>query len=170
MLTAELKPSFKEVKVRLNGKTEVKCRVFKTMKIDLQPFLETFIQDLKAKGVAFVPKRIDEKSLSELPESLVFNSIGLGARAVFGDAKMKGIKGHLIEFRNPDPEKYDFLMKANIGKQIVTYYMHDSRIILGLTREAVDDCKVEQEKVNALLASHQQVLEKYGLSPTLPKL
>lgn len=99
-------------------------------------------------------KRIDEKNISELPETLIFNSIGLGAREVFGDSKMKGIKGHLIEFRNNNPEKYDYLMKANIGKQVVTYYMHDSRIILGLTRESVDDCKVEQEKVNTLLTSH----------------
>ena len=78
----------------------------------------------------------------------------MGAKEAFGDTKMKGIKGHLNEFRNSNPEKYDFLMKANIGKQVVTYYMHDSRIMLGLTREAVDDCKVEQEKINTLLASH----------------
>lgn len=63
MLTVELKPSFKEIKVRLNGKNEVNCRVFKTMKIDLQPFLEAFIQDLKTKGVIFVNKKIDDKSL-----------------------------------------------------------------------------------------------------------
>lgn len=154
VLTAELKPTFKEIKVKLNGRTEVNCRVFKTFKIDLQPFLETFIQELKAKGVTFVSNKIDQKNLTELPEGLIFNSIGLGAREAFGDSKMKGIKGHLIEFRNPSPEIYNFLMKANIGKQVVTYYMHDSRIMLGLTREEVDDCKVDKEKVATLLTAH----------------
>jgi hypothetical protein len=61
-------------------------------------------------------------------------------------------------------------MRANVGKQMVTYYMHQSRIILGLTREDVYDCKVDPAKVQHLIDSHQKVLEKFGLTSHLPKL
>jgi len=47
---------------------------------------------------------------------------------------MKGIKGHLLEYKNTNTNKYDYILKANIGKQSIRYYMHASRIILGLTR------------------------------------
>jgi len=49
---------------------------------------------------------------------------------------MKGVKGHLIEYRNTNPSQYNYLLKANIGKQFLTYYMHSSRIIMGITRES----------------------------------
>jgi hypothetical protein len=61
-------------------------------------------------------------------------------------------------------------LKANDGDQIVSYYMHDSRIILGQTRENVDDCKVDQKIAERLLESHQKVLEKYGIVTVRAKL
>jgi hypothetical protein len=48
--------------------------------------------------------------------------------------------------------------------------MHDSRIILGQTRENVDDCKVDQKIAERLLESHQKVLEKYGIVTVRAKL
>jgi len=50
---------------------------------------------------------------------------------------MKGIKGHLIEYPNPDPKKYNYFLKLNVGSQAVMVYMQPSRIILGLTREEI---------------------------------
>jgi hypothetical protein len=105
-----------------------------------------------------------------MPEKIIFNCLGLGSKGLFGDTKMKGIKGHLIEFKNESPSKYNYFLRANIGRQMVNYYMHDSRIILGLTRETIDDCKVDLDIVNRLIDSHRKVLQKHGLSPPTPKL
>jgi hypothetical protein len=111
----------------------VECRTFTTIKIDLQPFLEIFTSELKSKGVAFINKTISKANLTELKGEVIFNCSGLGSRTLFDDTRMKGIKGHLIEFRNENPQKYNYFLRANIDKQFVNYYMHDSRIILGLT-------------------------------------
>jgi len=46
---------------------------------------------------------------------------------------MKGVKGHLIEYKNPDPKKYDIIFRASIGDNSVNLYMHESRILVGLT-------------------------------------
>lgn len=136
----------------------------------MQPFIRILIEELKSKGVRFVAKKINKENIYQLEEEIIFNCSGLGSRELFGDSQMRGIKGHLVEFKNRAPEKYDYLMRANIGKQMVTYYMHQSRIILGLTREEVDDCKVDPNKVRHLIDSHRKVLEKFGLSLHTPKL
>ena len=46
---------------------------------------------------------------------------------------MKGRKGHLIEFKNKKPSEYNYLMRVSIGSSRISYYMHSSRILMGLT-------------------------------------
>ena len=82
------------------------------------------MEELKSKGVSFIAKKISQQNLYQLEEEVIFNCSGLGSRELFGDSLMRGIKGHLVEFKNKAPEKYDFLMRANVGNQMVTYYMH----------------------------------------------
>jgi len=45
---------------------------------------------------------------------------------------MKGLKGHLIEYRNIDPTKYNYFLKVTMGNSRMAYYMHPSRILIGL--------------------------------------
>lgn len=115
-------------------------------------------------------KKINEEDLNQLREEIIFNCAGLGSKELFGDNEMKGIKGHLLEFRNENPAKFNYFLRANVGRQFVNYYMHDTRIILGLTREAVEDSRVDPHKVALLFASHQALVEKLALSPPSPKL
>jgi hypothetical protein len=60
------------------------------------------------------------------------------------------MKGHLLEYSNPDPIKYHCFIATNIGKQFVDYYMHDSRILVGFTEEDTDNCTVEPAQVKML--------------------
>jgi len=69
----------------------------------MQPFLQTLMTELKKKGVQFVSKKIDAKTLAQLPEKIIFNCAGLGNRELFNDSEMKGIKGHILEFKNENP-------------------------------------------------------------------
>jgi hypothetical protein len=83
---------------------------------------------------------------------------------------MKGVKGHLIEYRNPNPSQYDFILMANVGSQMLNYYMHPSRIILGLTRESEENSDVNWEKINILQSAHDSILAKFGIAALSPKL
>lgn len=83
---------------------------------------------------------------------------------------MKGVKGHLIEYRNPNPSQYDFILMSNVGNHFLNYYMHDSRIILGLTREFEENSVVNLEKINLLQIAHQNHLAKLGIASLTPKL
>lgn len=87
----------------LNNKSKVKCTAFKTLKLDLQPFLTIFTSQLRAKGVKFVQRKIGKEDLRLLKEELIFNCSGLGSRELFGDMKLRGSKGHLVEYKNLNP-------------------------------------------------------------------
>ncbi len=65
-LTEELKPTLREFYVTLNSKTKVRCTAFKTLKLDLQPFLAIFTSELRAKSVKFVQRKVTMESLKEL--------------------------------------------------------------------------------------------------------
>ena len=42
-------------------------------------------------------------------------------------------KGHLIEYKNSDPVNFDYMLGVNIGTDRIWYFMHESRILMGLT-------------------------------------
>jgi hypothetical protein len=157
-LLPEIAPSYKAATVLLNGKTTVPCFKFSTMKVDMQPFLQALIHDLSSRGVQFEERTLDEAAILSLPYPAVFNCTGLASRALFKDGELRGVKGHLLEYRNPDPTKYNCFFSANVGKQAVDYYIHGSRILLGLTEEDVDDCQVQAQQVTMLQEAHRKVL------------
>lgn len=59
-----------------------------------------------------------------MKQNIIFNCTGLGSRHLANDTKIKGIKGHLIEYNNPNPNKYDIIFKASVGNQSINIYMH----------------------------------------------
>lgn len=103
----------------------------KTIKIDLQQFLHLIIQELKSQHVKFITKRLTLESLRELKEQVIFNCSGLGSRELFGDTKMKGLKGYILEYKNRDPQKYDCFLQVTLDGKYLDYYMHASRILIG---------------------------------------
>jgi hypothetical protein len=95
------------------------------------------IKELKEKGVKFIQKKVTSSEFTDIPQRIVFNCTGLGSKTLLGDKAMRGIKGHLVEFKNTNPQKYNYFIRSNIGSSPINYYIHDSRIILGLTRENI---------------------------------
>lgn len=53
-LTNDLKSSLKSVEVTINNKVKVRGVTFKTLKLDLQPFLHIFKADLIKKGLKLI--------------------------------------------------------------------------------------------------------------------
>jgi hypothetical protein len=47
---------------------------------------------------------------------------------------MRYIKGHLIEYKNKNSNDFNYILRGSVGKEEISYYMHDSRIMIGLTR------------------------------------
>jgi D-amino-acid oxidase len=70
---------------------------YQTLLIEPPIFLARLEADLKARGVAFVPKKFASKSeiLTFLSQNVIVNCTGLGAMTLWSDPKMTPIKGQL---------------------------------------------------------------------------
>lgn len=106
-------------------------RQFTSMVIEPQTYLRTLLRDFHSAGGRLVVRELKSREeLAQLPERVVFNCTGLGARALFGDEGMASMRGQ-IEVLLPQPE-IDFCYLAN------SLYMFPRAdgLILGGTFEA----------------------------------
>jgi D-amino-acid oxidase len=77
---------------------------FATMLIDPPTYLAAVFRDALLRGAAFNLRSFDAiEQIAALPEAIVFNCTGLGAKALFGDNDLTPIKGQLT-FLLPQPE------------------------------------------------------------------
>lgn len=72
------------------------ARRFHTMLIDPSIYLETLLRDVQDAGAAITIRRFaTAEEILQLPEPVIFNCTGLGARDLFNDAELIPVKGQL---------------------------------------------------------------------------
>jgi D-amino-acid oxidase len=128
-------------------------RQFYTMLIEPHVYLAALLRDFYVAGGKVVVREFhNREEVSRLPESVVFNCTGLGARALFGDEKLVPVRGQL-EVLLPQPEiDYCYLSSG---------YMFPRRdgIILGGTWDHDDWSLVpDPEQTNGILDIHTQIM------------
>ena len=75
-----------------------------TMMIETNTYLQAMVEDVLVAGGRIVVRRFEApRQLADLPEDVVFNCTGLGARALFGDQGLIPARGQLVVFL-PQPE------------------------------------------------------------------
>jgi hypothetical protein len=83
---------------------------------------------------------------------------------------MVGKKGHLIEYKNNNPEKYNYFLRLNIGNRRLGYYMHGSRILCGLTMHLDENREVNPVVIQDIKDIHKALMQKYGMFQPKAKL
>ena len=131
-------------------------RQFSTMLIEPQTYLNSLLRDFYLAGGKVVVKEFQSKEeIAQLPEALVFNCTGLGARQLFGDETLRPVRGQL-EILLPQPE-IDYCYIGHPG------YMFPRRdgIILGGTFERdVWSLEPEPATVTDILESHAELMKQ----------
>ena len=96
--------------------------------------------------------------IAALPERLVFNCTGLGARALFGDQELRPARGQLAILL-PQPEiNYAFTGEAGY------MFPRADGILLGGTFELDEwDATPQPERIARILASHQAPVRRLSL-------
>lgn len=118
--------------------------------IDTPIFLERLMTDLRASGVQMIERTFDlAEQLADLPEPIIANCMGLGARDVFNDTAMLPVRGHLVHLR---PQPVDYIYHAHY-----TYmFSRTSALVLGGSyEEGIDDCRVDESICRQILAKHR---------------
>jgi glycine/D-amino acid oxidase-like deaminating enzyme len=127
---------------------------YQTMYVETGRFLQQLTRDvLKAGGKIQVRKFATPADIATLPESLVFNCTGLGARELFGDTELIPIRGQLAILA-PQPEvQYAFTGRAGY------MFPRADGIILGGTFERNEWSTVpEPQTVASIVESHRQLM------------
>ena len=127
---------------------------FSTMLIEPQTYLNSLLRDFYIAGGRVVVKEFrSREEIMRLPEPVVFNCTGLGARALFNDQKLGPVRGQL-EILLPQPEiDYCYLS---------TGYMFPRRdgIILGGTFDHDDwSLAPRPEQTSGILEAHAGIMK-----------
>jgi hypothetical protein len=90
-----------------------KAKKFSTYVIETGIYLNYLREEMERTGrYKFINAVLKTKDdVLGMKETHIFNCLGFGSREVFGDKKMKAIKGHVIKFKLSDHQKVkDFLL------------------------------------------------------------
>lgn len=126
---------------------------FETMYVETGRFLRQLTRDvLGAGGTLQVRDFATPADLAALPERLIFNCTGLGARALFGDQELTPIRGQLAILL-PQPEvRYAFTGAAGY------MFPRADGILLGGTFERGEwDTTPQPQAIAGILAAHQRL-------------
>ena len=129
-------------------------RQYNTMLIEPPVYLNALLRDFYIAGGKLVVKEFrSREEIKRLPEQVIFNCTGLGARALFGDQNLEPVRGQL-EVLLPQPEiDYCYLSSG---------YMFPRRdgIILGGTFDHGDwSLTPNPEQTNSILESHAEIMK-----------
>ncbi|MDQ3816828.1 MAG: FAD-binding oxidoreductase, partial [Acidobacteriota bacterium] len=129
-------------------------RQYSTMLIEPSVYLNALLRDFYIAGGRLVVKEFrNREEIMRLPEPVVFNCTGLGARALFGDEKLGPLRGQL-EVLLPQQE-VDYCYLAGGG------YMFPRRdgIILGGTWDHDWSLAPKPEQTARILESHIEIMK-----------
>ena len=125
-------------------------REWRTMYVETGRWLAHLMHDLRSGGARVERRKLHTPAeIAALPESLVFNCTGLGARALFGDDGMVPIRGQLAILL-PQPE----IRHAYTG-QVGYMFPRPDGIVLGGTYERGQwDPTPQAEDIAGIIAAH----------------
>ncbi|MDQ1522877.1 MAG: D-amino-acid oxidase [Pyrinomonadaceae bacterium] len=130
------------------------ARQYSTMLVEPPVYLNALLRDFYIAGGKLVVKEFRAREeIMRLPEPVIFNCTGLGARALFGDQKLSPVRGQL-EVLLPQPEvDYCYLSSG---------YMFPRRdgIILGGTWDRDDWSLTPKAKhTTRILEEHAEIMK-----------
>jgi len=129
-------------------------RQFSTMLIEPQTYLNALLRDFYIAGGKVVVKEFHNRhEILRLPEPIIFNCTGLGARALFDDQKLGPVRGQL-EVLLPQPEiDYCYLSRGYM------FPRHDG-IVLGGTFDHDDwSLAPKPEQTIGILEAHMEIMK-----------
>ena len=133
-----------------------------TMFIEPPRYMRALLRDFRIAGGRIVVGEIaDLRRLAALPEPVVVNCTGLGARALFGDQSMVPVKGQLVVLR-PQPD-VDYLVVgggrfSTEGSQYM--FPRDDGVLLGGTFDrGVESLEPDPVQTERILRNHRMFFQ-----------
>jgi glycine/D-amino acid oxidase-like deaminating enzyme len=152
---AHLYPQIKRLK---DGKKHFgveHVREYSTMLIEPHTYLNALLRDFQIAGGKVVIKEFKSREeLAGLPEEVIFNCTGLGARALFDDRHLKPVRGQL-EVLLPQPE-IDY---CYLGGEEYMFPRRDGIVLGGTWDHDRWDLEPDAEQSERILELHAELMK-----------
>ena len=130
---------------------------FDTMYVEPGRFMAKLTADILTAGGKIATREFHSPGdVVALPETLIFNCTGLGARALFGDEGMIPIRGQLAYLR-PQPE----VRYAVSGEWGYMFARPDAIVLGGSFERNVWDTAPDPLRIQRILASHKEFFDNF---------
>jgi D-amino-acid oxidase len=128
-------------------------RQFDTMMIEPALYLPGLMHDVREAGGRIVVRRFNTPAdILRLPERVVFNCTGLGARDLFSDFELVPMKGQLVVLLPQLEVTYNM-----IGDGIYAFPRHDGVLLGGTEQRDVWSLTPDRAEVTRVLAAQKRV-------------
>jgi len=152
--TQKLMPEVKLLSENENPWRGMHALQFDGMMIEPPMFLDALTEDFRiAGGKLVVVEMKTPAEVQALPEKLVFNCTGLGAKALFGDAELTPARGQLT-FLLPQPE-----VTYTTGFEDTYMFSRRDGVLLGGTYDEGNwSLEVDEKTVAEKIAKHKELV------------
>jgi len=132
-------------------------RRYDSLIIEPPVYLAAMLDEFRIAGGRIVVREFaDRAALQALPEKLVFNCTGLGAKALFDDAELTPVKGQLT-FLLPQPE----VQYATIAGDLYMFSRSDGILLGGTHEEGVWTLEPDLERKQQIIAGHKAFFDSF---------
>lgn len=133
-------------------------REWRTMYVETGRWLEHLLRDVRIAGARIVRQRFETlDAVATLPETLVFNCTGFGARDLVGDTDMIAARGQLAILL-PQPE----IRHAYRARAGYMFPRPDGIVLGGTFERGVEDPTPQPETIARILARHREFNRELG--------
>jgi glycine/D-amino acid oxidase-like deaminating enzyme len=131
-------------------------RQFSTMLIEPQTYLNALLRDFYiAGGKVVVHEFQNREEIAQLPETLIYNCTGLGAKKLVSDPSLTPVRGQL-EILLPQPE-IDY---CYVGQPGYMFPRRDGIVLGGTFDHDVWSIEPDPETVTRILTNHSDLMKK----------
>jgi len=150
-LVRDLYPEWAELGPRDHPFPARYARRFTTMLIEPPIYLNAMLRDVRLAGGRVVVRELESREqVRELPEPVVVNCTGLGAKALFGDEELEPVKGQLT-FLLPQPE-VDYMV---ITEGLYMFPRRDGILLGGTFQHGNWSLDVDEEARRRIMSGHR---------------
>ena len=104
----------------------------------------------------------------KLQENYIVNCLGFANKKIFGDSKIYGIKGHLLEFENTYRIPQFICMKFNNSN--VHFYCHDDKLFVGQSSEENETYDMNEQTIQKIYNNAINFIQEYQGYQPQPRL
>jgi len=131
------------------------ARRFTTMLVEPPIYLSALLRDVRLAGGRLVVRELASRdAVQEIPEPVILNCTGLGAKALFGDEELEPVRGQLT-FLLPQPE-VDYMV---ITGGLYMFPRRDGILLGGTFEHGAWSLDVDEPTRERMVAGHRSLFE-----------